>query len=147
VEVISIINRFEDSIEEATTLPFSSKKILDRDLIESFLEEIRCHLPEDIKKAKWIQDERTKILSDTKAERERILAETQEHVKQMVDESEIVREAQENARRIIDDATEKALGIRSGAKEYASGILDDMENKLQTKIEEIEMNRRELLKF
>lgn len=147
MEVINIINKFEDAMEEASTLPFSSKKIIDKDLIEAFLEEIRCHLPEDIKKAKWIQDERTKILADTKAERERILLDTQETVTQMVADHEIVRIAQEDARQKIEEATEKAMRIESGAKQYASGILDEMQHKLQMKLEEIEKNKRELENF
>ena len=147
MEVISVINKFEDTIEEASTLPFSSKKILDKEVLETFLEEIRCHLPEDIKKAKWIQDKRTEILADTNNERAKIIAEAQDEAKRLVDESEIVREAMENARRIIDEANEKAAGIKSGAKEYANEILGELGLNLKSKLEEVETNRRELSQF
>ncbi|MEI6132677.1 MAG: hypothetical protein WCQ41_07630 [Bacillota bacterium] len=147
MEVINIINRFEDSMEEASNLPFSNKKILDRDMIMVFLEELRCNIPEDIKKAVWIQDERAKILADTRAERERLLAETQELVSQMVADHEIVRQAQDKSREMLDEAAETSMNVKNGAKEYANRILEDIEIRLHTKLEEIDKDKRELQKY
>lgn len=147
MEVINILNKFEDEIEEAPSIPFSNKKLLDKEMVEEFIAEMRANLPEDIKKAKWIQEERAKILSESKAERERILEEANEERLQLIDESVIVAEAQEQAKRIIEEANSKAINIRMGAKEYVDGILMEMSNMLNQKIEEIEINRRELEKY
>lgn len=147
MEVMNILNKFEDEIEEAASIPFSNKKIFDKELIEEFIAEMRANLPEDIKKAKWIQDERAKILSDSKAERERIIEDANDEKCRLIDDNVIVYESQEQARRIIDEANLKAISIRTGAKDYVDGILEEMNHMLTRKLEEVEVNRRELEKY
>lgn len=88
---------------------------------------IRSALPEDIKAASRVAQERQQILETAEAERERLLAEAREQAALLVSNDEIVRRATEQAEEVIQRATAEAAEIRHSAEEYATRALANLE--------------------
>ncbi len=77
MRVLILLNELEDKMESASTVPLTGKTIIDRDDILDILNEIRLQLPDEIKQAKWIKEERGKILNDAQEEAKRVVQNAQ----------------------------------------------------------------------
>lgn len=73
MKVLELLEELEDIVDEATGLPLTGKIMLDAEEIFQIVREIRLALPDDVQQAKWIRDERDRILSEAKTEYERII--------------------------------------------------------------------------
>ena len=71
MEFLSLVNMIEELVENASGVPFSGKCMLDRDEMLDLIRELKERLPEDIKQARWIKEERNKIISEAQREASR----------------------------------------------------------------------------
>ena len=59
------IDMLEDLIESAKQVPFANKKVLvDPDRIRAIIDDMRFNMPNEIKRAKALNDEKERIISD-----------------------------------------------------------------------------------
>ena len=144
MELLSIIESLEELVEKSIGLPLTGKCMVDREEILEIIKEVRLKLPDDIKQAKWIKEERQRILLDAQKEANVILQDAEGRISSLVDEHEITQKAYEQADEIISAAQKTAREIRLGTKEYADGILSKVEEILKDTLDVIDMNREEL---
>jgi len=144
MEILAILETLEDVIEKSITLPFSGKCLVDKEEILEIIKEIRLKLPDDIKQAKWVKEERQRILLEAQKEANNIIKDAENKIASLVDEHEITKKAYEQANEIIANAQKNARDIRLGTKEYASSILDKVEEILKDTIDVIKQNKEEL---
>lgn len=123
MEILSLLEALEDAIESGMSVPFSGKCMVDRDEVLELIQDIRLKLPDDIKQAKWITKERSRILAEAQQEADNIIKNAENRIASMVDEHEISRKAYEQAEVIITNAKKNAREIRLGTREYADNIL------------------------
>lgn len=144
MEICSLLDEMEKAIEDGKSIPFTSKVLVDREDVLDLIKEIRLKLPEELKQAKWVKEERTRILVEAQKEAEGIVKEAENRIIAMVDENEITRKAYEQKNEIIQTANEMAREISNGTKEHADAILERIENVLLDTLKTIQNNRREL---
>lgn len=158
MRVLVLLDELEEKIEGAGSVPFSGKALIDREDILEIIKEIRIQLPDEVKQAKWIKEERSKILSDAAEEAERQLQKTQADVHQMmsdahaqanalVDQSEIMKLARKKADELINESVEKSDEIKTGSYCYADEILENLEKELHRMLVTVNDNRRELDRY
>ena len=62
MEIFTLLETLEDILEKSRNMPFSSKCIVDKEEVLDIIKEIRLKLPDELKQAKWVTEERQKIL-------------------------------------------------------------------------------------
>lgn len=144
MEVLSLLDELEDVIDKGSGLPFTSKALFDKEELLDIVKEIKLKLPDEVKQAKWVKEERQRILLDAQKEAGEIVKEAENRIISMIDEHEITRKAYEQKEAIIESANGMAREISEGTKEYADEILAKLEEVLTTNLEIIQNNRREL---
>ena len=173
MEVLLLLDALEDIIDKASNLPLSSKVMINKEELTDLIRDVRIKLPDELKQAQWIKEERQKILIEAKKEaenirkecdeklekikkeRQRILVgaekeaemymqEADKRIKDMVDENEITKRANEQAKKIITSAQEDAKKIRLGARAYADDMLAELEARVEKILTVIGTNRNEL---
>jgi len=144
MEILAILETLEDLVERSVSVPFSGKCLIDREEILEIIKEIRLKLPDDIKQAKWVKEERQRILLEAQKEANNIIKDAENKISSLVDEHEITKQAYERANEIIANAQKNARDIRLGTREYADSILDKVEGILKETLEVIKANREEL---
>lgn len=144
MEILAILETLEDVVEKSVTVPFSGRCLVDKEEILEIVKEIRLKLPDDIKQAKWVKEERQRILMEAQKEANGIVKDAESKIASLVDEHEITKKAYEQANEIISNAQKNAREIRLGTREYADSILGKVEEILKDTIEVIEVNREEL---
>ena len=141
MEIFTLMDELEEYLEGAKTIPFTNKCIVDSEEILDILKEIRLKLPDELKQAKWVKEERNRILVEAQKEAEGIVKEAENRIISMIDEHEITRKAYEQKAQIIETANEMSREISKGTKDYADNILEKVEGVLQDALKTRENNR------
>lgn len=144
MEFMVLIDVLEEQVTNAAKVPMSGKCMLDREELLDIIRALRERVPEDIKQANWIKDERQKILIEARKEANNILKEAENRFQSMVDEHEITKKAIEQAKEIVENANRKAKEIRLGTRDYVDSILGVLENSLSEKLKVIQEDRKSL---
>lgn len=144
MELFNILNELEELVETCPRVPMTSKVLIDEDRLLDYLDRIRTSLPEEMRQAKWLVQEREKVIADSKQEAMRIVQDAEQELHNRAEESEIVRKAQELSEEHQKQAMEVAAKIKQGAYEYADDILSELEENLLQILEDVKSGRSEL---
>lgn len=144
MEVLTLLETLEDILSRGSNIPLTKKSLVDKDELMSVISEIKLKLPDELKQAKWVKEERQKILVDAQKEANQLIKEAENRIISMIDEHEITKKAYEQKTEIIDSANAFSKDLINGTKKYADEILAELEASLEEKLEVIKDNRREL---
>lgn len=144
MDVLNLIDEVEDIVEAGTSLPFTNKVMVSRDELLDIVKEIRIKLPDEIKQAQWIKDERQRILADAQKDADTLISDAEYRLEELVDQEEIIKVANGRAEEIITRAQSHAKEIRIGAMEYADALLLGTQEELKEIIHLLNENRKEL---
>ena len=158
MEIFTLLETLEDIIEKSKTVPFTDKSVVEKKQFLDIIKEIRLKLPDELKQAKWIKEERERIIAEAQKDADDIVKEAENRIIAMIDEHEITKKAYEKKNEIIADANEMYREITQGTNTYVDGILANIENNMvelgktvsnvelsiQNALETIQNNRKEL---
>ncbi len=144
MEVLELIDMLEDVVDKAGGIPLIGKAIIDRDELLDLIEEIRINLPDDLKQAKWVKDERQRILDDANKEAATIIKLAEEKMASLIDDHEITQRAQAQASEIVNAAQNNARDIRQSTKQYVDDHMAALEAKIERTLMTVRENRNEL---
>lgn len=144
MELFNVLNELEELIESSPKVPMTKRVLVDEDRLLDYLDRIRTSLPEELRQARWVIQERDKVINDSKREALRIIEDAEKHLEKQAVESEIMRKAKEMADEIRLRNEEVARQIKQGARDYADDILAGLEDKLNNILQQIQAGRDEL---
>ena len=144
MEILEILDVLEDKVENAKNIPIINRAIIDKEDLLASIEDIRLRLPDDLKQARWIKDDRKRILAEAKEEADAIVKQGEEKAAQLVDEHAITKRAYEQANSIIASAQKNSRELRLGARQYIDKVLADSDAALSKSQETIRAMRVEL---
>lgn len=130
MKVLELLEELEDIVDAATKVPMMSKVMIEAEDIFSIVREIRLALPDDVQQAKWIRDERDRILEEAKAEYERIIREAKKQADYLVETDEITMRATKLSQEIRQDAEVHAKLLKMRTYDYVDKMLYDMQAKM-----------------
>ena len=136
-----LIDALEEKIEGCTTIPVWGRGIIDKDELLEMIVDIRTKYPEEMKQARWVKDERSRIINDARKEAASMIKAAEEKIAAMVNDHDITQLAYEKANQIVDSAQNNAHEIRMGANQYADDLLRALEDELIKTAEHIRANR------
>ena len=148
MEIFTLLETLEDILEKGKNVPFTNKSIIEKAEIFDIIKEIRLKLPDELKQAKWIKEERNRIIEEAQKEAENIVKEAENRIISMIDEHEITRKAYEQKTQIIETANEMSREMSKGTKDYADNILGEIETTIvnaQKTIQNVEITMKEAL--
>lgn len=130
MEILKMIDLLEDKVEQSKSIPLLNRALVDREDLLAAIEEIRLNIPEDMKQARLIKDERKRIIAEAQAEADEIINNAKAKTEKMVDEHEITKKAYEQANQIIAAAQKNSRELRMGARQYVDSLFADTDAKL-----------------
>ena len=141
MEIMEIIDMMEETIDKAPTVPLSGKILVDKEDLLDYIQEMRLVFPDEVKEAKWIKDERQRLLSEAESRADAMVKNAEEKMIQLVDENEITRQAYEQANQLVTDAQNQAVSIKTDVDQYADDILGDVERRLDMLLKKVHDDR------
>lgn len=144
MEIFTLLENLEELLSSASKVPFSTKVMVDIDELREIIEDIRLKLPDELKQAKWVKEERQRIMEDAQKEADNLLKEAENKIITMIDENVITKQALAQKQEIIESANKVSKEITTGTREYADAILEKVEDVLKETLEVVHNNRKEL---
>lgn len=138
MDALELLDELEDIIDKGASVPFSGRCILERDELLDVLQDLRLKLPEDLKQAKWIKEERQRILQEAQAEADEIIKTVEKKAVSMVDENEITKQAIAQGKQIVERATNEKAQIVDSAYNYSDSLLETVEKVVLGTMKEME---------
>ncbi len=144
MDILKTIDELEEIIETAGSIPFSGKISVDKTKLLELVQTLRLELPNEIKEATWIKDERDRIIGEADKEATEKMALVEAKSAELLDENYIMKLAYEKAESIVNQANEESAKIRQGARTYADEVLQNTQENLSEVIRIINNNRQQL---
>ena len=141
MEIMEIIDMMEETIDKSPVVPLSGKIVVDKEDLLDYIQEMRLVFPDEVKEAKWVKEERERILAEAQTRSETMIKNAEEKVVQMIDEHEITKEAVEQANQMVNEAQTKAMEIKTDCDQYADDILNDIEKRLDMLLKKVHDDR------
>ena len=141
MDIMEIVDMMEETIEKASAVPLTGKVMVDKDELLDYIQEIRLVYPDELKEAKWVKEERQRILSEAESRAESIQKNAEETQMQLIDEHEITKRAYEQANELVNAAQQKSIEIKTDTDQYVDDILNDAEHRLDLLLRKIREDR------
>ena len=141
MDIMEIVDMMEEAIEKASAVPLTGKVMVDKDELLDYIQEIRLVYPDELKEAKWVKEERQRILSEAESRAEAIQKNAEETQMQLIDEHEITKCAYEQANELVNAAQQKSIEIKTDTDQYVDDILNDAEHRLDLLLRKIREDR------
>lgn len=141
MDAFQLINRIENLIETGNRVPLTRKVMLEEQALFDIIDQLRVSIPDDIKMAQSILQQRDSLLADAQADAQRILEQADREARERIEMSdfvqlakqradEVVHEADQQAQEMLRLAAQQAERQRQEADEYSLEVLRKVDSQL-----------------
>ena len=125
----------------STRVPATGRAMVDREKLQELIDQIRLAIPEDVKAAQEILQQKDTLFTQAQMEARHIKGEAQEQFRTKVNEHELVKaarrraddaisDAQRKAQRLLEKANAESKARRAEADAYATEVLRNLDKQL-----------------
>jgi hypothetical protein len=136
-ESLPALGVLEDVLYSGTSIPFTDRILVDRDLFQDALDQLHDELPTSIARADAILRDEENIRARAQAEAQRMLARAESQVAALLSEKGLLREAEATRERILREASTEGKEIMDSSKRYVDGLLAKLERGTEEVLVEV----------
>ena len=140
-----LLEELENVIDRAPEVPFSNKKMVDKDEIERLIDAINQSLPNELESARRIVADKERILLDAEKKADDTIAQAKDYIARITEESELVKQAHARANEVGTSANHSAEELRSSSITYATDVLKYVETNMENMLDTLKKNRQSLI--
>lgn len=129
IDIIFLVERLDSLLANGKKLPMTNSVVVDQVTALDLIDQLRVAVPDEVRQAKRINQERERILERAQEEADQAIARAQEQAAFLIGERGLTIEAQRRSGEIVAAAGAQAEEIRRGADEYAAGVLIKLEGE------------------
>ncbi len=130
MDILHLIDRLEALLNEGSHPPLTKKVMIEEQRAWEIIDQMRIAIPEEVKKAKRINQERDRIVAQANEEGARIIELAKEEADRLVGENEITKAAQTRANTIVERAQREAEALKMDADDYTLQVLGKLDDDL-----------------
>jgi cell division septum initiation protein DivIVA len=130
VDILYLLDQLEEVLGGGSRVPLTSRTLVDEQEVLDILDQIRVSIPDELKAARRLTQERDQVISDARAEADRILLDADAQAADRVNEHGLVRAAESRAADIEERALRQAEDIRREADAYAYKVLHKLREQI-----------------
>lgn len=135
--IYHLIDRLERLLNESWQVPLSTYLVINEDDFLDVIDQMRTSIPQEIRQAERVHQERDRIIAQAEEEAHRIVQLAQEEAARLVEEHEIIRLADQRGQTIIQRAQREASNLKQEADQYAREVLSSLDEQLGVVQEQI----------
>jgi vacuolar-type H+-ATPase subunit H len=130
MDILYLVDRLEELLNGAWHIPLTSNVMMDEDELLDIIDQMRMSVPEEVKQAKRIQQERDRLIAQAQEEKERIIGLAREDGQAMLDEHEIRKVAEAERQAILQESQREAEMLKTEADAYVLDVLSRLDAQL-----------------
>jgi len=130
MDILYLIDRLEALLNEGRHLPLTKGVVVDEQRAWDIIDQMRIAIPDEIKKAKRVNQERDRIVAQAHEEAGRIVDLAREEASGLLSQHELTRGAESRAATIVERARRDAEVIKADADDYVMQVLGELDINL-----------------
>jgi hypothetical protein len=130
MDILFLIEKLEKLVQESRKVPMSNGRIVNELAILEIVDQLRTTIPEEVKAARQIQQQKERIIAQGKEEANRIIEIARQQANGILTNHELLRAAEARSLTIIERAQREAGDIRRGADGYAEQVLSVLDERI-----------------
>ena len=131
MDIQHLLGRLEAILLESRRVPGTKMRMVDADRCFQLIDQMVLAIPEEIKKAQKIEQERDRIVAQAKEEAERIRDLARDEAAHLADDTAVMSIAQNRAEALEERARREADRLRAEADNYALDTLKRLREELE----------------
>ena len=145
-DILLLIDRLEELASTAMRVPLSNRVMIEEEELLAIIDQLRLAIPQEIKQARRVVQERQKIITEAQAEADKILSIAKERAEYLMNEQGLINEAKARSEDMLRQARDQAKRSMGEVDVYALQMLARVEKVLQESLQEIERARQSVAK-
>jgi hypothetical protein len=125
MDILYLVDRLENLIASSRRMPLVNQIILKETDILPIIEHMRTSIPEEVKQARRVVQEKERIIAQAQADASNLLVRANEESERAINREGLLRGAEERSQRMIQQAEEQAGAIVRRAEEHAEQLKID----------------------
>jgi len=137
IEVMQLVDQLEELLVDSRRIPGTSTLLINEDEFLRIVDQLRVWVPDELKQAQRIRQERDRIIDQASREAQRIVAEARSAPGSVSVPPVTIKPAAGRSRSLIVEAEREAQELREGAQRYAKGSMEQLRQQLQGLLEQV----------
>lgn len=130
MDILHLIDELERLALSSRPLPFLKWVLVEERRLMDLIDQMRVAIPQEVKQARRVAQERERIIAQAKEEADRIIALAQEQASELIAQHQVVQAAEQRAALILERAQREAERLKADADDYALTRLLELEETL-----------------
>jgi cell division septum initiation protein DivIVA len=144
MDILQMIDRLEELLNESRPLPFTHNVIVDEDRMLDLIDQMRVSIPEEVKKAQQLLAQRDRLIAQAQEEANRRVSIARDQSSELVERDQVVQAAYTQAEQIKAQAHADGEAIRHDADAYVLETLRNLEMEMERAITQVQNGIRTL---
>jgi len=144
MDILQMIDRLEELLNESRPLPFTHNVIVDEDRMLDLIDQMRVSIPEEVKKAQQLLAQRDRLIAQAQEEAQRTVNLARDRSNELVERDQVVQAAYTQAEQIKAQAHADGDVIRREADQYVLETLRSLEMEMERSLNQVRNGIRTL---
>lgn len=131
-DILFLVNRLDNLIASSRKMPLVDQLLVKEADIWSIIHEMRIAIPDEIKQARRIIQDKERILTQAQSEANRLMARAREETERALNREGLLRSAEERSQEMLQLAEEKAEQLKVEADAYVAETLRALRDHLSS---------------
>jgi hypothetical protein len=130
IEILYLVDRLENLIASSRRIPLVNQFLVKESDILTIIDQMRTSIPDEIKQARRIIQDKERILTQAQAEANKLMARAREETERALNREGLLRSAEERSQEMLRFADEKAEQLKVEADAYVAETLRALRDHL-----------------
>lgn len=130
MDILYLVDRLENLIASSSRLPLVNQIVIKEADILSVVDQMRTSIPEEIKQARRIIQEKERIIAQAQAEATTLLTRARDESERAINREELVRNAAERSQSLVHQAEARSEQMKNEADLYVAETLRALRDHL-----------------
>jgi len=144
MDILHLVDRLEEIVKSSPHVPLSAIRLLDERRVWALIDQMRISVPEGVRRAQRITQERERILAQAREEAEKLVREARAKAQELMADHAIVQAAEAHAAAVREKAAQDADALRAEADDYVFNALCQLEEELRRTLRVVENGLRKI---
>lgn len=132
IDILVLVDRMEELFRHGSHIPMSRRVIVDEQAFLDVIDQMRIAIPEEIRLAKRISDERVHLLSQAHQEANQVRAEAEREAQVLLARDTRLQAADTRANQLLAEARLHAEQLKAEADTHCIAVLSALEQEVST---------------
>ena len=130
IEILYLVDRLENLIASSRRIPLVNQFLVKESDILTIIDQMRTSIPDEIKQARRIIQDKERILTQAQGEANKLMARAREETERALNREGLLRSAEERSQEMLRLADEKAEQLKVEADAYVAETLRALRDHL-----------------